>query len=430
MRSLKETLWLFAILAAVCVEAFEAEDVAKEKIATETRDGKILPIFQVVKFPNDVCEGSSRNGTCYTAEECSSKGGSNEGSCASGFGVCCVFALSCGGSASENLTYIVQSSVTALTSPCTYTICPCSTNICRIRFDFSTLVLASAVTGTTRAAASTIAASSLNGDALGDCVTDQFVISGATSGTPVICGTNTGYHMIVDADPNANNCHEANFNIGGSTSTTRSWEIRVTQYACGDHDMSGAPGCLQYYTATAGNIQNFAWPPTATAVTAAITHLENQKYDICFRRASGNCLICYSPTITSTAAIAAATQISFGLGISPTAATAQSEISSKCSLDWIEIPGGSTAAIAAIAAPVAAATSFINRFCGRYINTANSIAGTVTICSRELPFRLGVNFDNQEIATKIADAMATVSEASEAPGGIVGFKLTFWQVGC
>merc|ERR1711881_240273 len=95
MRSLTETLWLFAILAAVCVEAFEAEQVANENISPETtRDGKILPIFQVVKFPNDVCTGSSRNGTCYTSEECSSKGGSNEGSCASGFGVCCVFALS------------------------------------------------------------------------------------------------------------------------------------------------------------------------------------------------------------------------------------------------------------------------------------------------------------------------------------------------
>ena len=44
--------------------------------------------------------------------------------------------LSCGGSASENCTYLVQSSVTSLTSPCTYKICPCNTNICRMRFDF------------------------------------------------------------------------------------------------------------------------------------------------------------------------------------------------------------------------------------------------------------------------------------------------------
>ena len=28
----------------------------------------VLPIFQVVRFPNDVCAGSSRNGTCYTGK--------------------------------------------------------------------------------------------------------------------------------------------------------------------------------------------------------------------------------------------------------------------------------------------------------------------------------------------------------------------------
>ena len=34
---------------------------------TAQRDGKLLPIFQVVRFPNDACSGTTRNGTCYTA---------------------------------------------------------------------------------------------------------------------------------------------------------------------------------------------------------------------------------------------------------------------------------------------------------------------------------------------------------------------------
>ena len=50
---------------------------------------------------------------------------------------CLSVALSCGGSASENQTYLIQSSVTTLTSPCKYTICPVATDICRIRFDFT-----------------------------------------------------------------------------------------------------------------------------------------------------------------------------------------------------------------------------------------------------------------------------------------------------
>lgn len=41
-------------------------------------------------FQNDPCEtGGARNGTCYTKDECQTKGGSFSGSCASGFGVCC-----------------------------------------------------------------------------------------------------------------------------------------------------------------------------------------------------------------------------------------------------------------------------------------------------------------------------------------------------
>ena len=51
--------------------------------------------------------------------------------------------LSCGGSSSENNSYIVQGSTTsAPASPCTYSVCPCSTDICRIRYDFTTNVLA------------------------------------------------------------------------------------------------------------------------------------------------------------------------------------------------------------------------------------------------------------------------------------------------
>merc|ERR1711935_354981 len=168
------SIWLLAALLVVSFCLARAEVVHPDQEIGEHRDSKVLPIFQVVKFPNDVCTGSSRNGTCYTSEECSTKGGSNDGTCASGFGVCCVFSLACGASSSENQTYLVQSLTTSLTSPCTYTICKCSTNICRIRFDFSTFVLASAVVGTTSSGATTVAAASTNGAAIGDCMTDQF----------------------------------------------------------------------------------------------------------------------------------------------------------------------------------------------------------------------------------------------------------------
>merc|ERR1712038_72386 len=415
-------IWfLAALLLVVSVSSATVEEAQPED--GQEREGKVLPIFQVVKFPNDICSGSSYNGTCYTAEECSSKGGTNEGSCASGFGVCCTFALSCGGSSSQNQTYLVQSSVTSLTSPCTYTICKCSTNICRIRFDFTTFVLATAVAGTTVSAAATAAGSQI-GTALGDCTTDQFSItSPGNQGTPVICGSNGGYHMIVDA---SSECHDATFNVAGATTTSRYWTIRVTQYACGDYDMSGWPGCLQYYTSTASTIQNFGFPSSATTTTSAATHLSSQKYDICIRRASGYCYICYSTWTAGTAVIA---QGSFGLNISPSIAS-QSAINTSCTSDYLSIPYGNSATIAAITAPATEAT-FANSYCGRFFSIASGATAGVTVCSRRSPFTVGVNFDSNEVTSiSVADAKASTRETSEYPGGITGFKLIYFQVAC
>ncbi len=43
------------------------------------------------RFSNSACAGSgARNGTCYTEAECTQRGGVDAGSCAAGFGVCCV----------------------------------------------------------------------------------------------------------------------------------------------------------------------------------------------------------------------------------------------------------------------------------------------------------------------------------------------------
>merc|ERR1712241_287038 len=398
------------------------------------RDGKVLPVFQVVKFPNDVCSGGTRNGTCYTAEECSTKGGTSDGSCASGFGVCCTFALACGGSSSENQTYIIQSSATTFaTNPCTYSICPCSSNICRIRYDFDTFVITQPTQGTT----SGTTVITMN-DAIGDCTTDQFFISSGSGarGSPIICGTNTKYHMIIDNAPGDTECQTVNFNIGGDTSTSRSWSIRVTQYACGDTDSSGWPGCLQYFTATAGNVASFGFSPTATTVTSGVTHLQNQVYDICFRRGSGMCYICYTPYVSSTTATAAttdeATQQSYGLSNSAVDANAESQIASDCSSDWLDIPIANTAANAAIATPTASAViTNVSRFCGRILGLGDSIDTTTTVCTRALPFKIGVNFNREEAdETGESDAMAATAENSEVPGGIIGFKLTFFQGSC
>ena len=104
--------------------------------AEDGRADRVLSIFNVVRFPNDACGSASNlNGTCYTAEECTSLGGTASGSCASSFGVCCVFSLSCGGRTSANTSYatIGTFSTSSDTDPCTYTYCKTSDDVCKLR---------------------------------------------------------------------------------------------------------------------------------------------------------------------------------------------------------------------------------------------------------------------------------------------------------
>ena len=100
--------------------------------------------------------------------------------------------MACGGSTSNNNSYyIVQSATTTLTNPCTYTVCPCSTDICRIRYDFTTNTLATPVLQT----ASNPGTGLQEGHAIGDCTTDQrSITSPGKVGSPIICRTNTDQH--------------------------------------------------------------------------------------------------------------------------------------------------------------------------------------------------------------------------------------------
>ena len=51
----------------------------------------VLSLFTIVSFKNDACvSGTGNNGTCYSSSDCSKLGGTASGSCASGFGVCCL----------------------------------------------------------------------------------------------------------------------------------------------------------------------------------------------------------------------------------------------------------------------------------------------------------------------------------------------------
>jgi hypothetical protein len=371
------------------------------------KDPRAIGLFEVVKFPNDMCVGSSsRNGTCYTESECEDKGGTAAGSCADGFGVCCIISLSCGETTSQNCTYLTSATIASDTS-CEYKICPLTSGVSRIRLDLTTFTISGPVT-------SAKDGGHLLGGALGDCVSDTFTVTGHSKGSPVICGSNAGQHLFVDS--NGVNCVSVHF-VFGSDSATRSYDIKVLQYDR-RNEMGGPQGCLQYFSGTSGTFTTFNYVDTSISSS----HLSNQDYDICIRRGADMCVVCYSPTTGATPA-------SFGLSVSPDTAV-QAGIQSNCVTDYIFIPQANTAAIA----NTATVTTSIDKFCGRFLALTSGATASATICSRTTPFRVSFytnagDADGASAANAAAD-MADSNELSNEPRGNLGFSLAFFQTAC
>jgi len=393
------------------------------KVCSEDNRDPRFSIFQIIKFENGPCVGGTRNGTCFTKQECEDLGGTESGSCADGFGTCCSVILEAGGTSSLNQSYIVQPSSTSLAAgSMTYTICPCSNDVCRIRFDLNQFMIAAPYAPDTGAGTGVP-----GGDAFatGDCLTDTFRITGPQGGSPVICGTNENQHMIIDTD--GMSCVTVDFGIGGGTET-RQWDIMTTQYRCGD-ESGGPPGCLQWHMSNTGMFRSFNFPNQAPGakVSDDVVHLSSQRYSICIRKPMGATYICYIPC-TAQMTSAPDDQQSFGLSIGPNAAAQSAVSSSHCSQDYIEILGGTTKANA-----MTAITSDNNLWCGRSFaeETGKTEAMIVSVCTTSVPFRVRVNFDENEFRTnKDADPAkidtdGTDGEFAKRPGGIIGFSLCY-----
>jgi len=374
------------------------------------RAGKALSLFTVVQFPNTVCDSSSvgRNGTCYTANECQAKGGSTGGTCASGFGVCCVFERSCGAAISENNTYFTSASLSTGSS-CSLTVCKCSLTVCQLRLDFETFILANPVTLTDVSTSGDDPA--LLSNRLGNCDTDSFQVTvPGGKATPRLCGINSGQHIYV---PASDQCNDINAIIGPQ-SNTRSLAIKISQIEC--NSKTKAPnGCLQYFTAAADTIQSFNYN------SGDGVHLSDQDYTACIRSARTTCAICYY--------VAADTDFKLSTPEN-NAAAASHDIdcgkptdANRGASDYILIPDGWCAPVAG----AASATVPTDRFCGQLFACAATLAAdtpvsgmpTGTVCSMARPFTLSVFTDSLESAA--ANGEGTTLANSR------GFQLSYFQ---
>jgi len=408
------------------------------------RDSK-LSVFQVVKFTNSVCAGSSRNGTCYTAAECSNIGGSKDGTCADGFGVCCIVILTTSGSSSVNNTYIYKSSSTTFTTgDHKYTICPCSSNICRIRLDLNTFTIGGPNSGYGTRYKGGGETSYPEGDAanIGDCWSDAFFVNSPYGrSTPVICGVNSGQHMYVDTTES--DCVDVHYGVGAGSSDTRELDIRVSQFTCGD-EMGGPPGCLQYYTSTAGKVRSFNYPDLTPGAKNGYkyVHLSRQHYKTCFRKGNGKAYICWNMCTSivgkaiDTAGSPIILQPSFGLSISPADAS-QSAVGTSCTSDYVTIPQAMVSTIATSLSSnsyyAAAAISPATRYCGRYFATTAAAYAATSVCTLSVPFELAVDFNDDEWCTNNASGVKCEfysgdGTATTGGGGIQGFSLCYTQI--
>lgn len=256
------------------------------------------------------------------------------------------------------------------------------------------------------------------------CLTDTFTVTNQEN-LPVICGINSGYHIYFDA---ADECNSLNLQLGNVAQglaglATRSWSIKVNQYAC-DYLNLAPTGCDQFHFGSAGS--NFVRTFNYQSGRDVGKHLANQHQTICVRREAGMCQICWSA--------AAAADVGLSGKISGRAqnggtlccgygADGFASSGNGAGGDCIIIPGAVNAA--GMVKP--------DKICGTMMGlntevetaTADVADSSTTVCSTHVPFR--IEFHSDDIEFTPDDGIAAMLEAE---GGNHGFKVMYFQTTC
>jgi len=372
-------------IALACLSSLAVADISSISNRTETAGKeRAFSLFSIVQFPNAHCTASSSSttfGTCYTATECSSVGGTADGNCAAGFGVCCTVVTStCGSTISTNTTYIRNPNFPSTytpssTSTCTFTFNKVSTDICQLRLDFQTF--------------------SGFDETAGSC-TDKLVTEGQTgSNPPTICGTNTGYHMYTEFGVTSTDTISLTITYG-STTTAKAFNILTRQVSC-DATWKAPTDCVQYYTGTTGTIQSYNF--------GGAQLLQGMYYTNCIRTEFGYCGVQYKESTGQT-------PDAFDVG---TIATAISKTGSCTAADAaVYIPNLSPDGIKSMPPPIGSGLeSYLSSVCGSNLGQEGKTT-SLTLITRDQPFIVGVY----------------TSDPATLTAPTTGFSLDYTQVPC
>jgi len=356
--------------------------LASQELDQGNRTGRAFSLFSIVQFPNAGCTGSSSSttyGTCYTATECSAAGGSADGNCAAGFGVCCLITTnSCGSTISTNTSYIrnpnYPSSYTpSSTGSCTFTINKSTSDICQLRIDFQTM----------------------SGFAETDGVcSDKLATAGQTGKQPpTVCGTMTGYHMYTEFGTTSTDTITLTLTYG-STTTAKTWNLLLRQISC-DATWKAPTDCVQYFTGSTGTIQSYNF--------AGGQLLQGMYYTNCVRTEAGYCGIQYKESTGQTPDT---------FDFFPNQASNAEASAGGCPVSFVYIPNLSSDGVSALGIP-SSTESFISVSCGQVFGL-DGTAVSLALTTRAQPFIVGVYTDT------------TTSLTSPT----TGFSLDYTQVPC
>uniref|UniRef100_A0A0K2T5C2 Putative LOC100161421 [Acyrthosiphon pisum] n=1 Tax=Lepeophtheirus salmonis TaxID=72036 RepID=A0A0K2T5C2_LEPSM len=368
----------YLISTILCLTHFEVVLGADESHEIQTdsneRNEKVFSLFSIVQFNNEPCRSSMvlagstntgfRNGTCFTAAECGERGGSASGSCAGGFGVCCVFMVAtCGASISQNCSYIKNpNSPAALTdtSPCSFTINKCAPDVCDFRLDFEMF----SISGPS-------STDETNG---GECRDTMMVTTPTGQRTPTICGSNSGQHIYIDVGRMPTDSASIAFQFMGAFN--RMFDIKVTQIPC-NSESAPPNGCLQFHTGTAGMFETFNFDGPLQQ------HLASQTQQVCIRQEDGFCCIDYQ---------VCSDENSMTLGNGGIADFTKAGVGTDCSEDFIIIEGSSATG----------QRDLQQRYCGGKLSDVTKAEDSTAIRDCTLPFE--VTFVTDNIAEAVANA--------------------------
>jgi len=445
---------IYYITLALWICAVSAEK--QDKLA------KHFSLFSVVTFGNEECTsgtsitGGATTGTCYSSTECSDKKGMASGNCASGFGVCCVFLNTGGVSAtiSENRTRVRNKEYPSIATATTaqsivYTVNKMKQDICQIRLDFGTFIIAGPSVSTEAIATG----GQLCQDSL--IITTSDVTATTSTPTGVLCGALTGEHLYVDLSPTASDAAKLTLATLVSGTLTpaiaqRTWDIKVSQIEC-HANYRAPPGCQRYFMSDYGKIisPNFMKVTGSTAAANAQNsgvHLATQHLRSCIRRSKHMCCVEYQ-VCASYNGIALADKQSGIAGVSnglynegftidgdttpftntPTAAENTGLVDSQCTGDYVEIPSSMSRNCGALFGSYHNAVN--TRYCGCMFgaNFQATVAKQTTsssVCDCSEPFSTTIHFDDLSDNGAVNTANSNQNSILIGRGVCLDFKQT------